>query len=106
MKPLIGKHENKEEEKKEEIKEECVKEIKKKYIKRNKPIQRIRLEIHNDDSSSEEEIKPVKKRKTKKVVFEGESKVELEPIVETPVNYHSDRGMIYKHPQDLFGRPI
>jgi len=60
-------------EKNEEIKEEYVQETKKKYIKRNKPLQRIRLEIHNDDSSSnsddsssEEEIQPVKKIKIKK----------------------------------------
>ena len=66
------------------------------------------MEIHNDDSSSDEssskeEIIPVKKNK--KVSFE-EKKEELETIIESPVNYHSDSGMLYKKPHDIFGRPI
>ena len=67
------------------------------------------MEIHNDDtssdddSSSEEEIIPVKKNK--KVKFE-EKKEDLETIIESPVNYHSDSGMLYKRPHDIFGRPI
>ena len=64
VKPVLKKKS----EKKEEIKEEYVQETKKKYIKRNTPLQRIRLEIHNDDSSSddsssEEELYQLKKIK-------------------------------------------
>ena len=43
--------------------------------------------------------------KKKKVKFE-EKKENLETIIESPVNYHSDSGMLYKRPHDIFGRPI
>ena len=44
-------------------------------------------------------------KKNKKVSFE-EKKEDLETIIESPVNYHSDSGMLYKRPHDIFGRPI
>ena len=110
LKPVLKKKEPEIEEKevKEEIKKQKTEKTKKKYIKSKKPLQRIRLEIHNDTSSSEEEesdeeIEIPKKQKSKKVV---EKKEELETIKETPVDYYSDSGMLYKHPHDLFGRPI
>ena len=44
-------------------------------------------------------------KKNKKVKFE-EKKEELETIIENPVNYHSDSGMLNRRPHDIFGRPI
>ena len=98
-----------EKEENEEIKEQKTKKTKKKYIKSKKPLQRIRLEIHNDTSSSEddeneeEEIKTPKKLKSKKMV---EEKEELETIKETPIDYYSDSATVYRQKHDVFGRPI